>query len=852
MPDDVRLARTVRPVRYDLSLTPDLEAFSFDGTVDIAVELAEAIDRITLHALELTIHEASVTQSDGVVLPATCSFDETAETVTLALPKVAFAGDATLHFRFTGTLNDQLRGFYRSTGTGADGSPQVIATTQFEATDARRCFPCWDEPAVKATFVVTLVAPEGLACIGNMPIESERSLGNGKKEVRFAETPKMSTYLLAFIVGDMGCVEAKAASGTMVQVWTTAGKEAQGQFALDNAVKIIDYMNGYFGIPYPLPKVAHVAIPDFAAGAMENWGCITYRETALLFDPANSAAGTRQRILAVVAHEMAHMWFGDLVTMDWWDDLWLNESFATWMGDKTVDNIYPDWNMWTQFVSHGTNTGLGLDGLRNSHPIEMPVHNPAQIRELFDAISYQKGGAVLRMLEGWLGAETFRRGLQDYLRGHSYANARGADLWSALGKAASLPVPAVMSTWVQQTGYPVLHAEVSGDALRLRQERFLYDHVSNPANETALWKVPVRAARQSGGTADTLMEVRELALQAPGSGWAKVNAGQTGFYRVNYTADEWARLTEAVRRRELPAVDRLGLQADAWALVRAGYLPATQFLSLVEAYRDETDATVWGDLSGCLYGLENLMLELPVLPKLDAFGQHLFSDIYAKVGWDPKPGEGHLDSLLRSTVLAATTGYGDPAAVAEARARFDRYVQDPASLIPDLRGVVIGTVGQEGDAATYDMLWQHYLRADLQEEKLRFLRALTRFKQPELLRETLNRTLGPDVRIQDSVTIIGGVAANRIGRPIAWEFVKAKWDEIDRRYGSGGFGIMSLVGLTGGFTSLARAADVEAFFAEHPAPSAARTIQQSLERIRLNAAWIDRNRAPLEAWFAGR
>ncbi|MSQ10229.1 MAG: M1 family peptidase [Dehalococcoidia bacterium] len=853
MPDDVRLPANVRPTRYDLTLTPDLEAFTFEGSIAISVELAEAIDVITLHALELTIHEASVTQADGAVRKATVSFNEDAETATLMLDKVAFAGDATINIRFAGILNDQLRGFYRSTYTGPDGKPQTMATTQFEATDARRCLPCWDEPAVKAIFVVTMVAPEHLTVVSNMPIESTTPAGAGKKAVRFQETPKMSTYLLAFVVGDLDHVTAKASNGTTVGVYTTKGKGEQGRFALENGVKILEYMNDYFGIPYPLPKVDHIAIPDFAAGAMENWGCITYRETALLFDPANSAAGTRQRILEVVAHEMAHMWFGDLVTMAWWDDLWLNESFATWMGDKTVDHIYPDWNMWTQFVSHGTNSGLALDGLRNSHPIEVAVSDPAQIRELFDAISYQKGGAVLRMLEGWLGHDTFRDGLRSYLRAHSYANARGRDLWTALGGASGEAVPAVMASWITQTGYPVLHAEANGDTLSLRQERFLYDHVTNPQPDSTQWKIPVRAARQgSSAAAETVMEAITTSVALPGAGWVKVNAGQTGFYRVNYTGDAWARLTEAVRRQELTPVDRLGLQSDAWALVRAGYLPATQYLGLAEAYAGETDATVWGEVSSCLASLENLILAEDLLPKLDGFGQKLFSGILAKVGWDAKPGEGHLDSLLRSTVLGMSTGYGVPEAIAEAKRRFEAYVKDPASLHPDLRGVVVGTVGQEGDEDTYDRLWDHYKRAELAEEKLRFLRSLTRFKQPELLQRTLETALGPDVRLQDSVMVIGGVAGNRIGRPLAWKFVQDNWDEIDRRYGSGGFGIMSLVGMTGGFTTLDRAAEVEGFFAEHPAPSAARTVQQSLERIRLSAAWLDKNRAPLAEWFAGR
>ena len=406
-PNEFRLPTNVRPERYELALTPDLDDFTFEGVEAVSLDVVEATKTLVLNAAEMTVHEASVTLADGASIEASVAVDEETERATVTLAREAPSGAATLHLRFSGVLNDQMRGFYRSTYEAPDGSTRRMATTQFEATDARRAFPCWDEPAVKAVFDVTLIVPDGLDAVSNMPKASDEPLADGKRTVRFEPTPVMSTYLLVFIVGDIARVEATASNGTVVGVWTTRGKEELGRFALENSVRILDYMNEYFGIDYPLPKMDHIAIPDFAAGAMENWGAITYRETALLFDPGNSAAQARQRILEVVAHEMAHMWFGDLVTMEWWDDLWLNESFASWMGDKAVDHLYPEWQMWTQFVSQDTNTALGLDGLRSSHPIEATVNDPAEIRELFDAISYSKGGAVLRMLEDFLGPETF-------------------------------------------------------------------------------------------------------------------------------------------------------------------------------------------------------------------------------------------------------------------------------------------------------------------------------------------------------------------------------------------------------------------------------------------------------------
>ncbi|MSQ41026.1 MAG: M1 family peptidase [Dehalococcoidia bacterium] len=861
-----RLPTNVRPVKYRLTLAPNLKEFIFLGEERVDLEVLESTSRIVANATELTVSLAWVTLVGGVVLPAReILLDEASETVTFVFGQPLSLGAATLTVLFNGTLNDQLHGFYRSRYTGADGREQYGASTQFEATDARRAFPCWDEPAIKATYEVTLVVPSELVAISNTPVVSETPRTDGTKAVHFAETPRMSTYLVAFIVGDFVPVEQRHPSGTLVRVWALRGREEQGRFALESAINLLTYYNDYFGIPFPLPKLDHIAIPDFAAGAMENWGAITYRETALLYDFQNSSSATRQRIVEVVAHEMAHMWFGDLVTMEWWDDLWLNESFASWMGDKAVGHLYPEWQMWTQFVSHDTNAGLSLDGLKHSHPIEAQVKDPSEIRELFDAISYSKGGAILRMLEHFLGADTFQRGLRAYLSAHQYGNARTEDLWAALEEVSGQPVTAVMNVWVKQTGYPLLQVETrtrdSEASLHITQRRFLYDHLlEEGAEDTTLWPVPVSVLTPgSPQMLSLLMRDREATIPLAGGrdaahpAWVKVNADQTGFYRVNYSPQEWARLRPLIEALTLSATDRLGLQNDAYALVRAGFSPATLFLSLAEAYRNEGDATVWGDLAMNLRGMEGLLWDEPYLHQVHAYGRQLFRDAVRRVGWDARPGEGHLDILLRSTVLGQAGVYGDAEVLEEARARFDRSLKDPASLHPDLRGVVYGLAGEMGDRATYDTLWDLERKATLQEEKMRFLGALARFHQQDLLQETLRRAMDPkEVRIQDTVMVVSAVAASRHGRDLTWEFIKANWDEFDRRYGQGGFAVMRLVGNTGAFTTLDRFLEVEAFFQIHPSPSAARTIQQSLERIRLNAKWLERNRRELAQWFGAR
>ena len=857
-----RLPDTVRPLKYNLTLTPNLENFTFDGEEKIELEVREKTDTIMLNSIELQILHAHVELDDGKLIEAIDILaNETAETATFTFGEVIPAGQCSITLTFTGILNDQLRGFYRSQYTGPDGQILYMATTQFEATDARRAFPCWDDPSTKAIFQVNLIVPSDLQAISNtMPFE-ETIIENNKRLVRFEESPKMSTYLLAFIVGDIASVEANGANNTLIRVWATRGKEKQGEYALENAVKLLDYFNDYFGIPYPLNKLDHIAIPDFAAGAMENWGAITYRETALLYDPDNSSAGTRQRILEVVSHEMAHMWFGDLVTMEWWDDLWLNESFASWMGDKAVDKLYPEWQMWTQFVANDTNRGLSLDGLRNSHPIEADVKDPAQIRELFDAISYSKGGATLRMLEEFLGQEVFRKGLNSYLSAHQYSNARTEDLWKALERESGLPVTEIMNTWIKQTGYPMLsvndNQNSSQTTINIEQNRFLYDHVLEGNQEdTALWQVPIgiiardQAAQTSFLLRDRSSSITLSGLKGEGNGWIKVNAGQTGFYRVNYTENNWDRLKLGIERLELSPTDRLGLQNDSYALMRAGFAPATQFLSLVEAYKNDNDATVWNDLSINLRGLESILLNEDFLYPYQELVRDLYSDISEKMGWTARPDDGHLDSLLRSTVLLQSGSFGNQQIVDQARTNFDLYLDDPNSLRPDLRGVVYSLAAQYGDQTTYEILWNLERSTTLHEEKMRFLGSLSRFQQEPLLSDLLKRSLSEDVRSQDTVLIVGAVAGNPKGRILAWEFVKSNWSEFDRRYGKGGFALMNLVSITGALTTADQLKDVEDFFESHQAPSAERTIQQSLERIRLNITWLKNNRQSIKEWLA--
>ncbi len=866
------LPNEVRPLNYDLKLAPDLESFTFEGSQTISVEVKRPTKRIELNCVEIEIHSAEVSDNDtGGWQTADVSYDEDRETATLSLQDDLNAGMAEIRMRFSGELNDKLRGFYRSSYTDTEGSQRWMATTQFEATDARRAFPCWDEPAAKATFDVTLTVPQTLVVVSNTEPVSTTHNADDTTTVRFAQTPVMSTYLLAFIVGDLACVQDRTADGVLMRVWATRGNEEKGRFALETSMALLDYFHDYFGVPYPLSKLDHIAIPDFAAGAMENWGAITYREVALLVDPENSSASTREVVSAIISHEMAHQWFGDLVTMEWWDDLWLNESFASWMGDKAVDYLHPEWEMWTQFLTNDTTSALSLDGLRNSHPIEQAVNDPAEIGQLFDAISYSKGGSILRMLEHYLGADTFREGLRIYIKRHQYANARTRDLWNALAEASGQPVTDIMQTWTAQTGYPTLDASVergddggdngdNGIVISLSQSRFLYDDILGAdAPDDTRWSVPITARTASDAEpvrALMTTEASSLNLTPASYGsadeWIKVNPGQSGFYRVKYPDDELERLKTPIRSLTLPAQDRLGLQSDTYALAKAGHIPVTTFLNLAEAYSNETDPSVAGDLSAALNSLSNLLSDEPFFAAYQAFGRGIFKPIGERVGWDARDGEGHRNSLLRSRALAQLGHFEDDETLSEARRRFDGYLEDPASLTADLRAAAFTMSAKRGGADLYDAIWELEKTATLQEEKMRFLAALCSFEDRSLLQQTLDRSLDEaHVRSQDTIRVMVYVASNRHGRDLAWGFLKDNWDEFDRRYGEGGFAIMRLVEIASLFTTEEKRQEVRDFFDSHPVPSAERTIRQGQERMAINIAWLAQNREDLARWLVG-
>jgi puromycin-sensitive aminopeptidase len=856
-----RLSKDVVPVNYVIRLQPDIKAFTFEGSEEISIEIKSETTKIAINCADIKVLSVKYNgQGQELSEGINTQLYEDEETVTFAFPEKLQVGQGTLSISFTGELNDKMKGFYRSKYTSPDGEERFGAVTQFEATDARRAFPCWDEPAIKATFDVTLVVPKDRVALSNMPVKSESALKSDDswKEVVYERTPVMSTYLLAFVVGEYDFVEGKDSDGVTVRVYTPLGKKAQGDFALQVAVKTLPFYKDYFNVAYPLPKIDLIAIADFAAGAMENWGLVTYRETALLIDPENSSSATKQWVALVVGHELAHQWFGNLVTMEWWTHLWLNEGFASWIEYLCVDHCFPEYDIWTQFASSDFTRALELDALRNSHPIEVAVGHPAEVDEIFDVISYSKGASVIRMLHDYLGDADFRVGMNAYLTEHKYKNTFTEDLWAALGKASNKPVEEIMSSWTKMMGFPVLKVseKKEGDKriVTITQQKFCADGKTEGASP--VWMVPVSISSASSPDKSIhkfLMDKRETTITLDNvkpDDWIKLNTGGIGFYRTQYSSDMLDALLPAIKTQALPPRDRLALQNDLFALARAGEASSVDVLKVAQAFSNETNYTVWSDLSTNLATISILTQYTEYTDSFKAFKRNLYSTIHANLGWDAKEGESHLDAMLRGLVISNMGKSGDEATIAEAKKRFASHCSGEAILPADLRGPVYSTVLVHGDDGIYNNMLKLLRAADLHEEKVRVLRSLGSIKDKALKKKVLELAMGDEVRSQDTVFVIGGVTGTAVGRELAWEFVTSRWSELHGRY-KGGFILARLVKFTTeNFITDEKAAEITAFFEANPAPAAARTIQQALENIELNKQQLSRDKDAMKTFLA--
>jgi len=856
--DAFRLPKTVVPDRYEIRLEPDLERFTFAGEESVSVTIREPVTEIVLNGAELEIHQVFIQYGQGVTLKGEATLDAAAERARLTFPETLTPGVWRLTLQFTGILNDRLHGFYRSTyktvpDGGGDAQEKVLAATQFEATDARRAFPCWDEPAFKAVFQVTLVVPERLQAVSNTPIVSERAIaGTSRKAVTFAATIKMSTYLVAFVVGELEATEPVRVGKTPLRIWTVPGKTHLARFAEEIATFSLAFFEQYYGLPYPGEKLDLLAIPDFAAGAMENLGAITFRETALLVDAGAASHAELERVADVVAHEIAHMWFGDLVTMAWWNGIWLNEAFATFMEMLAVDAWKPAWERWVTFaVSRAA--ALSLDGLQSTRPIEFEVQAPKDADAMFDLLTYEKGASVLRMLEQYLGPESFREGVRRYLSEHQYANAETTDLWQALGAATKKPIPQIMDGWIFRGGYPMVTASVdeSRRGLVLSQSRFVY--LADGGAPPELWQIPValRVGVRGGVVIRSLLlSEAEARVELPGPvEWALVNAGGYGFYRVRYAADLLRKLTR--RLPHLAPIDRFNLINDAWAATVAGLTPLRDYLDLTVQFRGETDRNVWTVLIGSFAYL-NRVIPAPLRAKLEALVRDRLAPAVERLGFSPEPEEGELSRQLRADLVRAIATLGnDPEIQAEARKLYKGSLEEAGAADPSLLPALIAIVAHAGGDPEYAEFVERFRTARTPQEEQRYLYALAGFRQTDVLSRTLEKTINGEVRTQDAPFLARSLLTSVYAREAAWTFVKANWETLERQFPAKS-GIRRMCE---GITALATPeleADVREFFASRNITLGGKTLEQYLEQLHVAVVFREREGPTLETYLARR
>lgn len=835
----VRLPPWLVPEHYALTLEPDLKRHAFSGTLVFDFKLLKPSKKITLHALELAIQSVSV---DGV--PGAYTFDTGTETVTCTFPHALKKGRHELTVSYTGTLNDKMRGFYRSQYR-VRGVDETMAVTQFESTYARYALPCVDEPSAKATFDVTLIVEKGLTTISNTIEKETTALPDGRVRVVYERTPRMSTYLLACVVGKFSHVEKKSKHGTLTRVFAPHGKEHQAAFALDVAVRCLDFYDDYFKIRYPLPVVDHIAIPDFSAGAMENWGAITYRESALLFDPKESTAQNKQRIALVIAHELAHQWFGNLVTMEWWTDLWLNEGFANYIEYLAVDHCFPEWDIWTQFVDTEMNEAMRLDALESTHPIQVEVHHPSEINEIFDAVSYAKGATVLRMLATYLGAENFRKGLHEYLQKHAYGNAKTKDLWAALEHASGKPVRRVMETWTKHGGYPVVTLVREGKRIRLSQKRYFS---SKKLSSPTRWAVPMTLALGSKKQQLLLDTRTSVILADKKSAYINANVGAVGMYRTHYDTATLAALSAAVASGTLTSAELVRIVNDVFALAFSDDGAITDALAFLATLTTVDHYSVWSTVIQELVHLKTLVEGTKSEKLLNEYIVALLTPLSQKLGWGAKPQEPHTTHLLRGLVMHTLTGAHDQESIKAALTHFKAHERG-SRLEPNLRPAVYGAFAREGGAQALETLIYHYEHEEMHAEKNRLLVALGCVRKTSTMRRALTYALGNKVRFQDTRWVFLSAARSVWGARIVFSVLQKHWPLILERYGKSGHDLPRFVHCMAVLTTEADYEAVRKFFKAHPAHGAARAVKQCLEEIRSRIRWRKKNLPVVESWL---
>ncbi|NMP22067.1 M1 family metallopeptidase [Sulfobacillus harzensis] len=832
-----RLPRTALPRRYELVIEPNLPDGRFVGTVRIEVDVHEPLNEMILNALDLTIGDVSWSDADHANLIASVTDNADEEQIVIHFDQAIQPGSGILSIHYQGELGNDLRGFYRTTVQGPDGQPVIIASTHCEATDARQIFPGWDEPEFKAVFQITAVVDESLTAISNAREVSNTVDGQGKRRIVFADTMPMSTYLVALVVGPYKATNPINVGKTPVRVAYRPGFEGMTDWAEKAAQETLGFFENYFGIPYPGDKLDHVAVPEFAAGAMENLGCVTYREEYLLMNPERAALQEKAPAVSVIAHETAHMWFGDLVTMRWWNGIWLNEAFATLMQELASDALHPEWEVWTTF-SHGRAYAMTIDGLASTRSIEFPVGRPVESWAMFDVLTYQKGGSVLRMLEQYLGPEVFRRGISHYLTTHKYGNTETSDLWDALESVSGQPVRSMMDSWVFQPGFPLVHASLSedGKTLTLTQTQFRYQ-----GEGEGRWQVPVVVGihGQSGEsqTVRKILASEPLAIPVPQDvQWITINQGGWGFYRSAYDNRLWEKLLGAFD--QMTAIERYQLVDDAWAGVESGAVPLQQAVQLWRALGAERDPDVWGAVATNVNLLWRVADEASK-PVVAQFIRDIAGPIFAELGWEPKPGEDvRLGRLRAALVQLLGISGNDSDVVHEARQRFPAILRGESSVAPDLLTPIVNVVAANGDASDWDAIYRAFKESKTPQDETRYLFALARFRKPELIQRTINLYYSSEVRLQDAPIALAYLVMNSRATEAAWESIEQRWDALLEKFPKSMFA--HFIQPTATVVEETLAERIQTWLRDHPVAEVARSTTQAMEFQGINRAMARR------------
>jgi aminopeptidase N len=823
-----RLPTTIIPSHYKLLLDPDIGQQKFTGEETITVQVQQATSEIVLNSLGLDISLAEATAADKTV-PARVTYDEPNETARLSLAQPLPAGAASLHLKFSGKLTAGLRGLYLS-----KSRRRQYAVTQFEGTYARMMFPGFDEPAFKATFDLSVIADKGDTAISNGRIVKDEPLpGSTRHKITFSTSPRMSTYLVALAIGDWQCLE-RTVDGTPIRVCAEPDKKQYGQFALEAAAQSVHFYNQWYGIKYPFEKLDMLAIPDYEWGGMENTASIFYRDTALLMDEKTASVFAKRSHATVVAHEIAHQWFGDLVTAAWWDDIWLNEGFATWMERKPIRAWHPEWHLEDDEAATAQRI-IGLDSLSAARAIHGDPRTSAEIKEMFDGITYQKGGAVLGMLESYVGPEVFRNGVNAYLKAHANGNATSADFWQAMAKVSGKPVDKIMPTFVMQPGVPLM--TVSGSCssgkqtLELSQQRFLLSSFGTGEKQGQIWSIPVctKAAKNDGSACYLVDKKTDVVHANACPDWVMANRDAKGYYRVFYDDPKNLMSVAAAAEKDLTVPERIAFVEDLWAMVRAGKEPVGIFLNVARDLRPERNRLVVEIVAEHMNTIGRSLVPEQNQKEYRQLVRQQFAPLAKEVGWDAGANDNDEQKALRASLLEILGSAGDPDAVAAAQKITQAYIKDPSAVEGTIIGPALAVAAQNGDAALYGQFTQAMGGARSTEDYYHFLFALTSFRQPELAQRTLGLIDQGKIRQQDYVRLFPALLAESPGREIAWDYLKAHWDSLAEKVTS--FGGSGAVSALGGFCSIEKGDEIKQFFATHRAPGAERALRQSLERI---------------------